>query len=72
MYSFYFTTEQVWDYAGAKASDAAAYGRFFHAMLDRGVYLAPSAFEASFVGLAHSDDVIAASLEAAQAAFAQL
>ena len=45
----------VIDYASAKRSDTARYGRFFHAMLERGVFLAPSQFEAAFVSLAHSD-----------------
>ena len=43
------------DLATAKASDTALYARFFHAMLDRGFYLAPSQFEAGFLSLAHTD-----------------
>ena len=46
------------DYDGAKGTDEAAYAAFFHAMLDRGVAMAPGAYEALFVGLAHTDEVI--------------
>ena len=50
-------------------ADKERFNRFFHAMLDRGVYLAPSAFEAGFVSMAHGDDVIEATLAAARDAF---
>ncbi|GMU78834.1 MAG: glutamate-1-semialdehyde 2,1-aminomutase [Acidimicrobiia bacterium] len=66
----FFAPEPVGDYDGARSSDAARYARFFHAMLDRGVYLAPSAFEVMFPSLAHTDaDVdrtIAAAADAAR------
>ena len=52
-------TEQVDTYAQAIACDTAAFNRFFHAMLERGVYLAPSAFEAGFMSSAHGDAEIA-------------
>jgi glutamate-1-semialdehyde 2,1-aminomutase len=52
--------------------DKEAFNRFFHAMLDEGVYLAPSAFEAGFVSAAHGDAEIAATLEAARRVFAKL
>jgi glutamate-1-semialdehyde 2,1-aminomutase len=51
-------------------SDTGAFNRFFHAMLDAGVYLAPSAYEAGFVSAAHGDEEIAATLRAADAALA--
>jgi glutamate-1-semialdehyde 2,1-aminomutase len=54
------------------AMDADAFNRFFHAMLDAGIYFAPSAFEAGFVSAAHGDDDIAATLAAAERAFATL
>jgi glutamate-1-semialdehyde 2,1-aminomutase len=54
----------VRDYAGAKRCDRAAYNAFFHAMLEGGIYLAPSAFEAAFTSTAHGDAEFAA-LEAA-------
>lgn len=55
MLTAFFTDGPVTDYASAKRSDAARYGKFFHAMLERGVFIAPSQFEAAFVSLAHSD-----------------
>jgi glutamate-1-semialdehyde 2,1-aminomutase len=51
------------------ASDKAAFNRFFHAMLDEGVYLAPSAFEAGFVSAAHTEADIAATIAAADKIF---
>ena len=53
-------------------ADAAAYGRYFHAMLERGVYLAPSQFEAGFVSLAHSDADIDQTIAVAKEALASL
>ncbi|PBS11187.1 glutamate-1-semialdehyde-2,1-aminomutase [Lysobacteraceae bacterium NML93-0792] len=73
MFGLFFTEQAYVDtYAQAIACDAAAFNRFFHAMLARGVYLAPSAFEAGFMSSAHDADVIAATLEAARGAFAEL
>lgn len=54
MSSAFFTESEVWDYSSAKSSDTARYARFFRKMLSKGVYLAPSQFEAAFVSLAHS------------------
>jgi len=65
MLTGFFTEGPVTDYATAKRSDTARYSRFFHAMLARGVFLAPSQFEAAFVSLAHRDADIAAAAEAA-------
>ena len=56
--------------AEAIARDTAAFNRFFHAMLERGVYLAPSAFEAGFMSSAHDDAIIDATIAAAREAFA--
>ncbi|PJJ95777.1 glutamate-1-semialdehyde-2,1-aminomutase [Lysobacteraceae bacterium NML75-0749] len=72
MFGLFFNAEKVDTYAGAVASDSGAFNRFFHAMLERGVYLAPSAFEAGFVSSAHDDAVIASTLAAAREAFAQV
>ncbi|UHQ20831.1 glutamate-1-semialdehyde 2,1-aminomutase [Lysobacter sp. KIS68-7] len=69
MFGLFFSGEQVDTYAQAVACDTAAFNRFFHAMLERGVYLAPSAFEAGFMSSAHDDAIIAQTLEAARAAF---
>jgi glutamate-1-semialdehyde 2,1-aminomutase len=60
--------DTVTNYAQATAGDTAAYARFFHAMLDLGVYLAPSMFEVMFVGTAHTADVIDRTIDAAAAA----
>jgi glutamate-1-semialdehyde 2,1-aminomutase len=59
------------DFAGAKRTDEAAYARFFHAMLAEGVAMAPGAYEALFVGLAHTDDVLDQIAEAAERAAKQ-
>jgi glutamate-1-semialdehyde 2,1-aminomutase len=56
------------DFAGAKRTDEAAYARFFHAMLAEGVAMAPGAYEALFVGLAHTDEVLDRIAEAAHRA----
>jgi glutamate-1-semialdehyde 2,1-aminomutase len=63
MFGFFFRREPVRSFADAKESDTKLFARFFHAALDRGVYLAPSAFEAGFVSAAHSDDDIAQTLD---------
>jgi glutamate-1-semialdehyde 2,1-aminomutase len=70
MVGFFFADGPVTDLAGAKRSDTALYGRFFHAMLDRGVYLAPSQFEAGFLSLAHTEADIDTTIAAADAALA--
>ena len=54
----------VSDFTGAKASDTTKFGTYFRAMLDEGIYLAPSQFEAAFVSLAHTNEDIAATIEA--------
>ncbi|RDS80094.1 glutamate-1-semialdehyde-2,1-aminomutase [Dyella monticola] len=68
MFGLFFTHEKVSSYAHATAADTAMFNRFFHGMLERGVFLAPSAFEAGFLSSAHSDEDIAATLDAARAA----
>ena len=68
----FFTPGPVTDLASASASDTRAYARFFHAMLERGVYLAPSQFECMFVSTAHTDELIDTTLEAAAEAFAEV
>ncbi|MBP3975347.1 glutamate-1-semialdehyde 2,1-aminomutase [Pseudoxanthomonas spadix] len=69
MFGLFFTDQKVETYAQATACDTAAFNRFFHAMLERGVFLAPSAYEAGFTSSSHDETVIAATLEAARAAF---
>jgi glutamate-1-semialdehyde 2,1-aminomutase len=64
MFGFFFSETPVYDYASAKKSDAARYARVFHAMLERGVYLAPSQFEAGFLSTEHTPAVIDATIAA--------
>jgi glutamate-1-semialdehyde 2,1-aminomutase len=65
LFCTFFTDHDVVDYASAKTSDTKRYGRFFHGMLERGVYLAPSQFEVGFVSLAHTEGDIEQTLRAA-------
>ena len=68
MFTFFFTSGPVTDWASAKTCDTARFGRFFRAMLDRGVYLAPSQFESAFLSAAHSDDDIDCTIAAVKEA----
>ncbi len=68
MFGLFFSAEKVSTYAQATAADSAMFNRFFHGMLKRGVYLAPSAFEAGFMSSAHSAQDLADTLEAARGA----
>jgi len=70
MFGMYFRSRVPASYADVMACDTARFNRFFHAMLDRGVYFAPSAYEAGFVSAAHTDAEIANTLAAADEAFA--
>ena len=73
MFGLFFTDQPYVDtYAQAVACDTAAFNRFFHAMLARGVFLAPSAFEAGFMSSAHDAPVIEATIMAAREAFAEV
>jgi glutamate-1-semialdehyde 2,1-aminomutase len=69
MITVFFCAGPVTDYATAKASDTKRFGRFFHALLERGVYLPPAQFEAAFVSLAHGEAEIDATVAAAAEAF---
>jgi len=69
MFTFFFSSEPVTDWDSAKRCDTARFGEFFHFMLDRGVYLAPSQFEAGFVSAAHTEEDIAATVAAAREFF---
>ena len=66
MFGLFFTDQTVTNYAQATQCDLAAFKRFFHGMLDAGVYLAPSAFEAGFISSAHSDSDIDQTIAAAR------
>jgi glutamate-1-semialdehyde 2,1-aminomutase len=70
MFTFFFTDGPVTDYESAKRSDTARFARFFRAMLERGVYLAPSQFEAAFLSTAHSEEDVRRTIVAAAEAFA--
>jgi glutamate-1-semialdehyde 2,1-aminomutase len=73
MFGIFFTDEpRVINFAQTTACDVERFRAFFHAMLDRGVYLAPSAFEAGFVSAAHDDTTLERTLEAAADAFREL
>jgi glutamate-1-semialdehyde-2,1-aminomutase len=70
MFTMFFTDQPVTDYESAKRSDTARFGRFFRLMLERGVYLAPSQFEAAFLSAAHSAEDIDRTVAAARESFA--
>jgi glutamate-1-semialdehyde 2,1-aminomutase len=67
LFSVFMTSAEVRDYDGARGQDTGAYARFFHAMLERGVYLPPSAFEAWFVSITHTEEHVELVLAAARA-----
>ena len=69
MFTFFFNSDVVTNLQVASRSDTTAYSRYFHAMLERGVYLACSQFEANFVSAAHSNGDVQATLDAAEQAF---
>ena len=72
MFGFFFNPGPVHSYDDAKKSDLAKFGRFHRGMLERGVYLAPSQFEAGFTSLAHTDEDVDRTLEAARAVMSSL
>ena len=74
MFGFFFTDDDqpITTFEQVMACDSDKFNRFFHLMLEHGVYLAPSAFETGFLSTAHSDDIIEKTLEAAAKCFAQL
>ena len=73
MFGFFFTdAPEVTNFKQVCACDVEKFKKFFHLMLEEGVYLAPSAFEAGFLSLAHTDQDINNTLIAAKKAFAQL
>ena len=72
MFSLFFDIEKAENFDHVSNSNVDKFNRFFHAMLDAGVYLAPSAFEAGFISAAHDAEAIQATLDAADTAFAQL
>jgi glutamate-1-semialdehyde 2,1-aminomutase len=72
MWTWFFTYGSVTNYEQAAKSDTAVFARFHRAMLDRGVWLPPSQFEAAFLGTAHGEAEVAATIAAARGAFAEM
>ncbi|MDX6696563.1 MAG: glutamate-1-semialdehyde 2,1-aminomutase [Blastocatellia bacterium] len=72
MWTSFFTSAPVTNWESAAQSDRQRFGKFFHAMLDEGVYLAPSQFEAGFISIAHTDELLDRTIEAARRAFRAL
>jgi len=68
MFTLFFTTDPVTDFTSAKTSDTAAFSAFFNSMLDQGIYLPPSQFEACFISSAHTEQDIADTLKAVKIA----
>lgn len=69
MVGLFFSSSEVLSYEDAKKADTESFNKFFHAMLERGVYLAPSAFEAGFISTAHTPEIIERTITAAREAF---
>jgi glutamate-1-semialdehyde 2,1-aminomutase len=69
MFTFFFTPDPVTDWESAKRADTGRFGKFFHWMLDRGIYMAPSQFEAGFLSAAHSEQDIGRTVETAREFF---
>ena len=72
MFTVFFASSSVEDYLTAKGSDTQAFARYFILMLDQGIYLPPSQFEAVFVSLAHSQDDLERTVAAARNAFKKM
>ena len=72
MGSLFFTSEPVTDFLTAKASDENLFKRYFRSMLEQGIYLAPSPYEATFLSTAHTEEVIEKTIECAERSFASL
>jgi glutamate-1-semialdehyde 2,1-aminomutase len=72
MFTWFFTTEPVMDFASAATSDTSLFGRFHRAMLERGVWLPPSQFEAAFVSAAHGDEEVEFLLSTASGALREV
>jgi len=72
MFTWFFTQGPVTDWTSAAKSDTEAFGRFFRAMLENGIYLPPSQFEAAFIGAAHTERDVQQTIAAARQAFAMV
>jgi glutamate-1-semialdehyde 2,1-aminomutase len=72
MFTWFFTKGPVTDWGSASKSDSEAFGRFFRNMLDAGVYLPPSQYEAAFLSAAHTEDDVKKTVTTAKQAFAMV
>lgn len=72
MFGMFFSDQPVYDYESAKKSDIVSFKTFFHSMLEQGIYLAPSQFEAGFLSAAHSEEDVHKTIAASAKAFAKL
>jgi glutamate-1-semialdehyde 2,1-aminomutase len=72
MFGLFFSERPVRSFADVMACDVERFKRFFHAMLDEGIYLAPSAYEAGFISAAHTNADIDTTIAAARRAFSKL
>jgi glutamate-1-semialdehyde 2,1-aminomutase len=70
MFTWFFTNGPVTDWDSAAKCDTEAFGRFFRVMLENGIYLPPSQFEAAFLGVAHTESDVKQTIAAAKQAFA--
>jgi glutamate-1-semialdehyde 2,1-aminomutase len=70
MFTWFFAAGPVTDWTSAEKSDTKAFGSFFRAMLENGIYLPPSQFEAAFLGVAHTEREVQQTIAAAKQAFA--
>jgi glutamate-1-semialdehyde 2,1-aminomutase len=71
MFTVFFTTREVTDFESAKTCDTQRFNRFFHSMLDQGIYLPPSQFEAAFISAAHTEADIDRTIQAARSAISK-
>ena len=72
MFTVFFTDKNVTDYETAKSQDGALFRKFFHALLERGVYFAPSPFEANFVSFVHTEKDIEKTIKAVRETFQKI
>ncbi len=72
MFTWFFTDKKVTDWDSAASSDTKAFGKFFRAMMESGIYLPPSQFEAAFLSAAHTEEDVAETIAAAREGFAQM
>jgi glutamate-1-semialdehyde 2,1-aminomutase len=72
MFTWFFSDKNVWDWSSAERSDTKRFGKFHRAMLERGVYLPPSQFEAAFMSAGHTSDDVNATIDVARDALKQL